>query len=306
MDNTREHVLVVGEEVKSVRVDKYIVECLGEDLSRTAVKELMDTGGILLDGKPVKPSHILRPGERISVMIPPCRAASDIEPEDMDLKILFEDEYIIVVDKPAGMVVHPGCGNIKGTMVAALLYHCGKLADAEDMTRPGIVHRLDKDTSGVIVVAKTDKAMRSLAKQFQNRTVTKRYLAFVKGRVELDNGVVDVPIARHRSDRKKMDAEYENGKASRTVYHVRKRYNGFTILDLDLETGRTHQIRVHMKHIGHPVLGDMVYGPDRSMGRQALHAEYISFTHPYTGKKMEFTSPMPEDMAEYLEKAEST
>ena len=294
----------VTKEEEGTRIDKYLALKLGEDYSRVFVRNLIDAGSVLLGDKEVKPKYLVKEGDKVLINMPPPEA-TDLEGEDIPLNIIHEDEWIVVVDKVPGMVVHPGSGNPKGTLVNALIHHCGKLPETDDFLRPGVVHRLDKDTSGLIVVAKSDKAMRSLAKQFQNRTVKKCYLAIVKGNVEADNGVVDVPIARETVDRRKMGVELSKGKPSKTVYHVVKRFGKHTLLRLDLHTGRTHQIRVHMKHIGHPVVGDSQYGSSREMARQALHAESLGFTHPGTGKYAEFTSPMPDDMKEFIEKISS-
>ena len=291
----------VRKEEEGVRLDKYLAGKLGEDYSRVFVKNLIDSGSVLVAGEEVKPKYLIKEGDEVLLKMPPP-VPTDLEGEDIPLNIIHEDEWIIVVDKPAGMVVHPGAGNTSGTLVNALIHHCGKLPETDDFLRPGVVHRLDKDTSGVMVIAKSDKAMRSLAKQFQNRTVKKCYLAIVGGRVEVDNGVVDVPLARETQDRKKMGVELTKGKSAKTVYHVVKRYTRHTLLRLDLHTGRTHQIRVHMKHIGHPVVGDVQYGGNREAPRQVLHAEALGFTHPGTGKYAEFTSEMPADMKEFLEK----
>ncbi len=293
----------VTQEEAGMRVDKCIALRLGEGYSRTFVKDLIDKKLVKVNGKSIKPSYEANEGDRILAAIPPPEK-SDLEPEDIPLNVIYEDEWIIVIDKPAGMVVHPGAGNRKGTLVNALLHYSEKLADTGDESRPGIVHRLDKDTSGIIVVAKNDRALRSLSKQFQKRAVKKRYAAIVKGRLELDNGVVELPLARHSTDRKKMAVEHARGKKAKTVYHVRKRFKDFTLLDIELHTGRTHQIRVHMKHIGHPVLGDITYGRSDGVKRQALHAQMLGFTHPDTGEYIEFHSPIPKDMKEIIEKGE--
>ena len=296
-----EREFIVEPDDAGLRIDKLITLKLGEGYSRTLVKNLMDDGFVKVNDEDVKPNYSARKGDRVFLELPPPEA-SHLEPENIPVNIIYEDEWLVVVNKTAGMVVHPGAGNKQGTLAGALLYHCGTLPDANDNIRPGIVHRLDKDTTGVIVVAKKDKAMRSLAKQFHDRTVSKRYLAIVKGRVEIDNGVVDVPIARHATDRRKMEVEHEKGRHARTVYHVLERLDKFTVLALDLDTGRTHQIRVHMQHLGHPVVGDMTYGGDRQMSRQALHAEKLSFCHPETKKRVEFTAPMPDDMRAFIKK----
>lgn len=293
---------IISSDEAGARIDKCIAIGLGEEYSRSYVKFLMDNGFVQVNGGKVKPNYTAREDDTVTVVIPPAQEMDDVEPEDIPLNIVYEDEWLIVIDKIPGMVVHPAAGNRTGTIVNALLHHCGKLPDTDNRVRPGIVHRLDKDTSGIMVVARNDKAMRSLAKQFQNRTIKKRYIALVKGFVELDNGVIEAPVARNRADRKKMNVEYTNGKKARTVYHVVRRYKGFTFLRLEPETGRTHQIRVHMKHLGHPILGDVTYGGCNMMARQALHAEMLGFTHPGTGTYAEFTSPMPDDMKEVIEK----
>ncbi|MBU0570805.1 MAG: RluA family pseudouridine synthase [Candidatus Omnitrophica bacterium] len=281
------------------RVDKCIALRLGEGYSRTFAKTLIDRGHVLVNGRGVKPRYIISSGDLIHVSVPPA-SENDMKPEEIPLEILYEDDWIIVINKHAGMIVHPGAGNRRGTLVNALLHHTKSLADTGNELRPGIVHRLDKDTSGVLVAAKNDKALRSLSGQFKKRAVKKTYIAIVGGRVEADNGVVDEPIARGVIDRKKMVIDHERGRPSRSIYHVLKRFKEFTVLRVELETGRTHQIRVHMRHIGHPVLGDATYGKEGGMVRQALHAEMIGFTHPETGEYVEFHSPVPDDIMEKI------
>ncbi len=283
------------------RLDKCVKRYAGDDYSREQLKNLILSGDVTVNSRKVKPGYIVKTGDFVAIRIPP-RKAHCLEPEDIRIDVLHEDEHIIVVDKPAGMVVHPGAGNIKGTLVAALLCRLGDLPEAAGSPlRPGMVHRLDKDTSGVMVVAKTDKAMRSLAKQFQARTVKKTYIAVVNGNVELDNGIVDAPLARQKTDRKKMGVEHSDGKSARTVYHVLERFGDFTLVRLDLFTGRTHQIRVHMEHLGHPVAGDRAYGGGGDIARQALHAEMLGFTHPGTAEDVRFFSPLPDDIACFIE-----
>ena len=294
----------VSAEEEGTRIDKLISLKLGEGYSRTYAKFLMDNSFVLVDGKEVKPRYLAREGDEVFVELPPPDV-TDVQPENIPLDIIYEDDWIIVVNKPAGMIVHPGAGNMKSTLVSAVLYHCGKLPEADENLRPGIVHRLDKDTSGVIVVAKNDRALRSLAKQFQKRTVKKRYIALVKGRVEMDNGVVEAPLGRHTTDRKKMSVDHVRGRHARTVYHVKERFKKYTLLQLEPVTGRTHQIRVHMKHFGYPIAGDAQYGFPQGMARQALHAEMLGFTHPDTGKYVEFIAPLPDDMREAIAKAKS-
>ena len=305
MDGKKELKFVIGPEERGTRIDKCIALKLGEEYSRTYVKFLMDQGLVRVNGKAVKPRYAAREGDEVFLEIVPLEKDETLVAEDIPLNIIYEDEWIIVLNKQPGLVVHPGAGNRTGTLANALLHYCGELADTGDSLRPGIVHRLDKDTSGVIVVAKQDRAHRSLSRQFQNRTIKKKYLALVRGQVELDNGVIEAPVARHTVDRKKMDIEYAGGKKARTVYHVVRRYEDFTLLELEPETGRTHQIRVHMKHLGHPVLGDKTYGQAGGIDRHALHSEMLGFTHPDTGKYVEFHAPMPRDMQEVIEKGDT-
>ena len=299
------HTFTVDDKYSGRRIDKCIALELGDRSSRTYVKHLIENGFVKVNGASVKPRYAASSGDEVVVEIPP-QEPCEITPENIPVKILYEDESIVVVNKSAGIVVHPGAGNKAGTLVNALLYHCGTLPESDDNFRPGIVHRLDKDTSGVMVVAKNERALRSLCKQFQDRTVKKCYVALVKGNIEMDNGIIDAPIARNATDRKKMAIEYERGREARTIYHVVKRFKGFTFLRIDLETGRTHQIRVHMKHFGHSVLGDLTYGDYGSkMPRQALHAETLKFAHPDTGETVEFRAQIPKDIKEFIEKANS-
>ncbi|MBD3296807.1 MAG: RluA family pseudouridine synthase [Candidatus Omnitrophica bacterium] len=296
-----EMTFVVEDTNSGGRLDVCVAERLGRDYSRTYVKNLINAGSLLVNGRVEKPNYKVRTGDQIKVSIEPAGPVQ-AEPENIPLDIVHEDEHLAIVNKRAGMVVHPGAGNRSGTLVNAMLGHCSRLPDNGDPVRPGIVHRLDKGTSGIMIVAKTDRAMRSLSRQFRERTVEKVYAALVRGRVELDNGVIAEPVGRHISDRKRMMVDHTSGRNARTVYHVVRRYEGFTFIRLDLHTGRTHQIRVHMKHLGYPVLGDRVYGGDRSMDRQALHAESITFDHPGTRERVEFSAPLPRDMAELIKK----
>jgi len=293
----------IDAEEAGMRIDKCAAKRLGEEYSRTFARMLIDKGHITVNGVNVKPRHPVCEGDEVIVeILPPVE--SDVKPENIPLDIIYEDERIIVVNKSAGMVVHPGAGNKNGTLVNALLFHTSSLADTGDAARPGIVHRLDKDTSGVVVACKDERALRSISKQFQGRTVKKRYIALVRGQVGPDNGVVEVPLARHAVNRKKMTVDHERGKPARSVYHVKKRFKRFTVLEIELETGRTHQIRLHMKHIGHPVLGDKTYGYGNEVPRQALHAEMVGFTHPDTGKYVEFHSPVPDDIMEVIKRGD--
>lgn len=295
------HTFEVGPDEKSARLDQYLASVFPVSVSRSHLKKLIDAGNILVNGKPAKPHHKVKPGEKIEVSLEEP-VSSKPEAEDIALEILYEDDDIMVINKQPGITVHPGAGTQSGTIVNALLSHCRKLSDV-NAARPGIVHRLDKETSGVMVVAKNNASHMELARQFQDRTVKKNYLALVKGVVELDNGVVDLPIGRHPSNRQKMAVRHDSARNAVTEYKVIKRFDGFTLVMLNLKTGRTHQIRVHMAYIGHPVLGDEKYGSRVSalkggtgLSRQALHAYYLKLRHPTSGKEMEFTADLPDDM----------
>jgi 23S rRNA pseudouridine1911/1915/1917 synthase len=284
------------------RLDVFLSAVSG--LSRARVQRLILDGHVLVGGGPQKSRHRVTPGERIQLRVPPV-APLRLIPEAIPLDILHEDDDLIVLNKPPGMVVHPGAGRSSGTLVHALLAHCGRLPGIGGVERPGIVHRLDRDTSGVLVVAKTDAAHQSLARQFKIRVVKKRYLALVHGEVRQDSGRIEAAIGRHQHDRKRMGVLVRGGREARTAYHVVRRLPGMTVLALDLETGRTHQIRVHLAHIGHPVMGDQTYGGRRERRRtaaetpraerQMLHAWRLGFQHPATGRWVEFVAPIPED-----------
>ncbi len=273
-------------------------------LSRARVQRLIADGHALVMGRPQKPGHRVSAGERVQLRIPPATPLTLI-PEAIPLDILHEDDDLIVLNKPPGLVVHPGAGRSTGTLVHALLAHCGTLPGIGGVERPGIVHRLDRDTSGVLVVAKTEEAHQSLSRQFKARAVKKQYLALVHGEVPQDSGRIEAAIGRREHDRKRMGVRKSGGRQARTAYHVVRRLPGMTLLALDLETGRTHQIRVHLAHVGHPVVGDQVYGGRRSSrraptdgphaARQMLHAWRLGFHHPRTGGWLEFTAPIPRD-----------
>ncbi len=279
---------------KPRRIDLYLVEVFPRPISRSHLKKTIDKGGVLVNGQRVKAHHKVMSGEIIEVILDEP-ASIYLEAQEVALDIIYEDEDILVINKPAGMAVHPGAGTHSGTLVNALLYHCKSLSSI-NVLRPGIVHRLDKDTSGVMVVAKNDSSHMELAKQFKERTVSKKYIALVKGRLELDEGLLDLPIGRHPRHRQKMAVRYDSSKGAITEYKVIKRFDDFTAVSLNLKTGRTHQIRVHMAHIGHPVLGDQMYGTKSKFLRQALHSYYLSLRHPRTGDVLEFTAELPEDM----------
>ncbi len=284
----------VGPEAGSARLDQYLVSVLPETVSRSHLKKLIGAGHILVDGKPAKAHHKVKPGEKIEVSFEEP-ASPELKAEDIPLEIIYEDDDMIVINKQPGIAVHPAPGTRSGTIVNALLFHCRKLSDMNE-GRPGIVHRLDKDTSGVMVAAKNNASHAELARQFKDRVVKKNYLALVKGVVEMDNGVVDLPIGRHPSNRQKMAVRHDSERNAVTEYKVIKRFDGFTLVKLDLKTGRTHQIRVHMAYIGHPVLGDEKYGSKGKFPRQALHSYYLKLRHPKDGREMEFRADLPDDM----------
>ncbi len=302
---------IVAEGEQGLRLDVFLPQ-KDPTLSRSQAKRLIEDGDAIVDGKAVRASHRLKPGEMISLR-KPAPVPSEIVPEAIPLSILYEDGAIIVVDKPAGMVVHPAAGNYSGTLVNALQYHCRNLSGIGGVMRPGIVHRLDKGTSGLMVAAKSDEAHRHLAEQFKRRQVSKCYTALVHGNLREDEGVADAPVGRHPVERKKMSTASRRGKTALTRWTVLERFGAFTLLEAKIETGRTHQIRVHLSALGHPVAGDSVYGASKravetpalravlkKLSRQALHASSLSFAHPVTGKEMTFESPLPADLAEVI------
>ena len=287
----------------SLRIDKYL-STVNEQLSRSYIQKLLKSGLVLVDGKPVKASYQVDEGDVISLDIPEA-VEPEIEPEDMDLDILYEDQDVILVNKPKGMVVHPAAGHYSHTLVNGLMHHCkDQLSGINGVMRPGIVHRIDMDTTGVIIACKNDMAHNSIAAQLKEHSITRRYQAIVHGVLKDDAGTVEGPIGRHPTDRKKMSINYNNGKSAVTHYKVLKRFRQYTHVECRLETGRTHQIRVHMASIEHPLLGDLVYGPGKcpipGLQGQTLHAGVLGFIHPRTGEYMEFTAPLPEYFAKLL------
>ena len=286
-----------------LRIDKYL-SSVNEQLSRSYIQKLLKSGLVLVDGKPVKASYQVDEGDVISLDIPEA-VEPEIEPENMDLDILYEDQDVILVNKPKGMVVHPAAGHYSHTLVNGLMHHCkDQLSGINGVMRPGIVHRIDMDTTGVIIACKNDMAHNSIAAQLKEHSITRRYQAIVHGVLKDDAGTVEGPIGRHPTDRKKMSINYNNGKSAVTHYKVLKRFRPYTHVECRLETGRTHQIRVHMASIGHPLLGDLVYGPGKcpipGLQGQTLHAGVLGFIHPRTGEYMEFTAPLPEYFAKLL------
>jgi 23S rRNA pseudouridine1911/1915/1917 synthase len=282
------------------RLDKFVSEnCPG--LSRSQAQKLIDDGYVIVNGLMEKASHKTEIGEKIEVTIPPP-APTGLLPEAIPVKIIYEDDDLLVIDKPAGLTVHPAPGHPSHTLVNAVLSHLNEIEDEGDVTRPGIVHRLDKDTSGVMLVAKNNVALANLADQFKARTVKKTYITLVKGILRPDKGVIDAPIGRDSGDRKKMAVTGESrGRAARTNYRVIRYIGKNSLLEIMPETGRTHQIRVHLAAIGYPVFGDITYGKKSAfLNRQFLHAHRIGFNLPATGKWVEFESPLPEDLEQAL------
>jgi len=304
----------VTEKDRGKRLDQFLSDAL-VDLSRSQAKNLIEKHLALLNRKPAKPSAHVRAMDIVSGSLPELEPLS-LEAEPLPLSILYEDPSIIVIDKPPGMVVHPAYGNPSGTLVNALLYHCKDLGGINGVLRPGVVHRLDKDTSGVMVVAKNDEAFHDLTKQFKNRTVKKVYLAIVYGSMSQDEGLIESAIGRHPTQRKRMSTRTKRGREAITRWKKLEEFDGCALLEIFPQTGRTHQIRVHLTSIGHPVLGDPLYGRKgrpgaihdsalrectKRMNRQALHAQRLEFTHPRTGERVHFGSPIPQDMKDVLE-----
>jgi len=294
-----------GQADEKKRLDVFLAAVQAE-ASRTRIQKLIEEGRVAVNGQPARGSTPLKAGDHVTLDLP-APVPLEVTPEAIPLTVVYEDEYLIAVDKPAGMVVHPAPGHRAGTLVNALLAHCRDLSGIGGVERPGIVHRLDKETSGLVLAAKTEAAHRSLARQFKEREITKVYLAFVRGRMEQDRGTIDLPIGRHRTHRKKMAGDRERGRAAQTLYEVIERRAAFTYLRAFPKTGRTHQIRVHLASLGHPILGDKLYGRKTGPGspgmtRQALHAHRLEFSHPVTGEALVLTAPLPSDMAKLLEK----
>ncbi|HEY0006330.1 MAG TPA: RluA family pseudouridine synthase [Pyrinomonadaceae bacterium] len=304
--------LRAGEEDAGSRLDAYLAAHISTR-SRTRIKSLIEDGDVLVAGHIVKPSYRLRAGDEIEVELAPL-PPTEFVPEDIPLDILHEDEELVVVNKPAGLVVHPAAGSPSGTLANALAYHFAQLSKQAGRARPGIVHRLDKDTSGLIVVAKTETAHEHLSEQFRAREVFKSYAALVHGRVQPERAKIDQPIARDPRHRTRM-AVVRTGRPALSIYRVRQSFDRFTLLDVEIKTGRTHQIRVHLQWLKHPVVGDQVYGEGRdrnvrearvrtalqAMGRQFLHAGQLGFRHPRTNEFMRFQSALPAELQAFLE-----
>lgn len=298
------------------RLDRFLMGAT-ETMSRTHLQRLIRDGDVTVNDKVTKqPSYQLRTGDRVCLTLPPPRPLDTVAPEHIPLDILHEDSHLIVLNKPAGILVHPASGVNSGTLVNALLSHCTDLSGIGGVERPGIVHRLDKDTSGVLVVAKTDVVHRGLSAQFEAHRITRQYIAVVCGVPSATTGTIDACLARSRRDRRRMTTVKTGGRHAITHYEVLEGYPQFATVQLTLETGRLHQIRVHLQHIGHPVVGDAVYGGEQRalndagtaalkqalarLKRQALHARYLGFTHPVTGEDLSFATPIPEDMQQVI------
>lgn len=296
--------LTVTEESAGLRADVFLAGEL-EEHTRSSVQRFFEKGFISVNGKTAVKNYRLKAGDAIEVSLPEPEP-SEVLPENIPLDIVYEDDSLLVVNKPKGMVVHPAAGNAAGTLVNALLYHCGgSLSGIGGVIRPGIVHRIDKDTSGLLIVAKTDAAHRGLSEQIKAHSFTRRYHAVLYGRLKNESGTVDAPIGRHPAERKKMCVTDKDSRAAVTHYKVCEYLDGFTHVILELETGRTHQIRVHMAYLGHPVAGDAVYGPKKVITElvgQCLHARTIGFIHPANGEYMEFTSDLPDYFTRFLQK----
>ena len=301
-----EKVVIKVTENETKRLDIYISEAY-KMLSRTAIKRLLEEEKIHVNGKVEKSSYKVKNGDNIEIEIPNAKETK-LEAQNIPVPVIYEDKDIIVVNKPKGMVVHPANGNPDGTLVNAILAMCkGSLSGIGGEIRPGIVHRLDKDTSGLLIVAKNDEAHIKMSKQIQDRKVEKRYIALVRGNVPDDEATIDMPIARSKVDRKKMAVD-KNGKEAVTHFKVLKRYGNYTLLEIKIDTGRTHQIRVHMSYIGYPVVGDSVYSSGKNefgVEGQMLHARYLKFKHPITGKELNLEAPLPEYFEKIIKQLES-
>ncbi|MFN8276624.1 MAG: RluA family pseudouridine synthase [Chitinophagales bacterium] len=323
-DDLYEHTsLIIDKGQEPERIDKFLSMRLGGQVSRTRIQNATQAGSVTVNGRAIKSNYKVRPGDAVKIILPKPEENYDLIPENIPLDILYEDEDVLVINKQPGLVCHPGLGNHRGTLVNAVLYHLEQLPQGKEPFRPGLVHRLDKDTSGVMVVAKTDYALTHLAKQFFDRTTQRKYLALVWGNVEDQSGTIEGNIGRHSRDRMQFEVfpEGDFGKPAITHYEVVERLNYVTFVACKLETGRTHQIRVHMKYIGHTLFNDARYGGDQILKgtiygkykqfiqncfdvlpRQALHAATLGFVHPTTGKELFFEQPLPADMATVLDK----
>lgn len=294
----------ITEENSNIRIDRYLAEQC-PDLSRSYIQKLVKDGAVSVNNRQVKANYKVQPQDQVILTIPDMQVP-DILPENIPLDILYEDQWLLVVNKPKDMVVHPSAGHMEGTLVNAVMAHCGEhLSGINGVLRPGIVHRIDKDTTGALLICKDDTVHRDLAEQLKVHSIKRRYRAIVQGNLKEDQGTVDAPVGRHPTDRKKMAVNYKNGKEAVTHYQVLERFGNATYIECRLETGRTHQIRVHMASLGHPLLGDTIYGSSKNpyhLQGQALHAMILGFVHPITREYLEFQAPLPEYFIKLLDK----
>ena len=294
----------VSSDHSGIRIDRYLAEeC--QDFSRSYIQKLLKEGAVSVNQKTAKANYKVQPDDMIVLNIPDMQTP-DILPENIPLDILYEDPWVLVVNKPKDMVVHPSAGHMEGTLVNAVMFHCGEhLSGINGVLRPGIVHRIDKDTTGALLICKEDSVHRNLAEQLKEHSIKRRYRAIVQGNLKEDEGTIDAPVGRHPTDRKKMAINYKNGKNAVTHYKVLERFGQATYIECRLETGRTHQIRVHMASLGHPLLGDTTYGSSKNpyhLQGQALHAMILGFRHPVSGEYMEFTAPLPDYFLKLLDR----
>lgn len=294
---------IVNDELQNTRIDKYL-SSLFDDTSRTYIQKLIKDGNILVNGNVCKPNYNLQSGDEIDVTIPEPVVAN-ITPEDLPIDIIYEDSDVLIVNKGKDMIVHPAPGHYSGTLVNAIMFHCrDNLSQINGVMRPGIVHRIDKDTTGALVICKNDISHNFIAEQLKAHSITRKYVGIVQGIIKDDEGTINAPIGRHPINRKEMAINYKNGKEAVTHYKVLKRFSKYTYVEFQLETGRTHQIRVHMSSINHPLLGDEVYNHNKcpyKLQGQCLHAKKIGFVHPTTKEYVEFEAPLPEYFTKLLE-----
>lgn len=306
-DNMEKWNFLVETGGEETRIDRYLAEKCA-DFSRSYLQKLIKDEQVCVNGRPAKANYKVQAGDCVEISVPEIKEL-DVKPQEIPLDILYEDEYLLVVNKPKGMVVHPSAGHMENTLVNAVLAHCkGNLSGINGVLRPGIVHRIDKDTTGALLICKDDATHRDLAEQLREHSIKRRYRAIVYGNLREDEGTIEGPIGRHPIDRKKMAINYKNGKDAVTHYRVLERFGNTTYIECRLETGRTHQIRVHMTSIGHPLLGDEVYGSGKNpyhLQGQTLHAMVLGFIHPKTGEYMEFEAPLPEYFEKLLERLSS-
>lgn len=296
MSTEKQYCLQVAEAEENQRVDIYLAQHMG--ISRSHAQKIIAAGQVLVNKKIIKANYKVACNDNVEALLAEAQPA-EIRPESIPLDVVYEDDHMIIINKPRGMVVHPAAGNYSGTLVNALLEHCQDLSGINGVIRPGIVHRLDKDTSGVMVVAKNDQSHLNLALQIKERHASRKYIAIVHGNIKEEQGVINAPIGRHPVDRKKMAVVFSNSKTAITHFRTIERFGNYTVVECKLQTGRTHQIRVHMAHIGHPVVGDPKYGPEKqhfTIEGQALHSAQLSLAHPVTGETMYFSAPLPADM----------